>query len=328
MTVTRRGFLAGAGALLATPARSAAATDLLQIEGPAFGAGWRVRVGAGAGVTPGAGAIVAAITGVIETTDAAMSPFRDGSEISVFNRSRTTDWLPLSALTLGTIATAQSVAARTRGAFDPTLGGLVGRYGFGPIRGRPAGAFRDLALRAGGARKAHPRQTLDLCGIAKGQALDRCADALRSIGLEAFFIEMGGEVLARGARPDGSPWRAAVERPLPGRAEPQRVVALRDEALATSGDLINSYVLAGHRYGHIIDPRRMAPADSALASVSVFAPRAVTADALATALFALGPDRGPALAEHAGIDALFLSRDGPDLREVATGRFRDRIIWR
>lgn len=327
MKVTRRGFLAGTGAMLATPALGATTPDLLQIEGPAFGASWRVRVGAGTGAGPDAGAIVRAITGVIEAVDAAMSPFRMRSEISVFNRSQTTDWLPLSTATLRTIAEAQRIAALTQGAFDPTLGGLVGRFGFGPIPTAPQGAFRDLALRADGARKADPQQTLDLCGIAKGQALDRCADALRSIGLGAFFIELGGEVLASGARPDGSPWRAGVERPLPGPVKPHCVVALRAEALATSGDLINSYVLAGHRYSHIIDPRRMAPADSALASVSVFAPRAVTADALATALFAMGPERGPAFAERTGMDALFLSRDGAGLREVMTGRFRDRIIW-
>ena len=113
---------------------------------------------------------------------------------------------------------------------------------------------------------------------------------------------------------------------LPGPSAPHCLVALRGEALATSGDLINSYVLAGHRYSHIIDPRRMAPSDSALASVSVLAPQAITADALATALFAMGPESGPAFAEQAGIVALFLSRDGTGLREVMTGRFADRIV--
>lgn len=322
MQLSRRGFLVGGGAVFAATALGAETPDLLQIEGPAFGAGWRVRVAAGAD----AGAIVRAITGVVEEVDAAMSPYRARSEISVFNRAETTDRLPLSTGTLMTIAEAQRIAALTQGAFDPTLGGLVGRYGFGPITTPPDGAFRDLVLGPEGATKAHARQTLDLCGIAKGDALDRCAVALRAIGLDSFFVELGGEVSASGRKRDGSPWRAAVERPLPGATTAQCVVALRGEALATSGDMINSYVVAGHRYSHIIDPRRMTPVDSALASVSVFATRAITADALATALFAMGPERGPAFAETAGIAALFLAREGRGLRAVTTGRFEDRII--
>jgi len=323
MRFSRRGFLGGSGAMLVATALPAAGSDLLQIEGPAFGAGWRVRVGSGAD----ADAVVRVITDVIASVDAAMSPFRAGSEISVFNRAETTDWQPLSSQTLTTIAEAQRIADQTQGAFDPTLGGLVGRYGFGPITAGPECAFHDLTVEAGGARKAHPRQTLDLCGIAKGHALDRCVAALETLGIRRFFLELGGEVAARGLKPDGTVWRAAVERPLPGQVTPQCVVGLTNEALATSGDLINSYALAGHRYNHIINPQLLAPSDTALASVSVFAARAITADALATALFAMGPEQGPAFAQAAGLDALFLSRDGPRLRQDITGRFADRIIW-
>ncbi len=188
MVLTRRGFLAGTGAVLTATALPAATMGLLQIEGSAFGAGWRVRAASGAD----ADAIIRAITGVTSAVDAAMSPFRTTSEISAFNRAATTDWLPLSPATIATVAEAQRIAAQTQGAFDPTLGGLVGRYGFCPITAPPEGAFHNLILGPKGARKAHARQTLDLCGIAKGHALDRCAEALRSIGLDAFFIEMGG----------------------------------------------------------------------------------------------------------------------------------------
>ncbi|MCP4382324.1 MAG: FAD:protein FMN transferase [Hyphomicrobiales bacterium] len=322
MALTRREFLAGAGAALTATRVSAAAPDLLQIKGPAFGASWRVRVAAGAD----AHAIVRAVTGVVGSVDAAMSPFRATSEISVFNRAETTDWLPLSSPTLSTLEEAKRIAAQTRGAFDPTLGGLVGQYGFGPITQAPEGSFRDLEIGRGHARKAHSRQTLDLCGIGKGHALDRCAQALRSIGLYPFFMELGGETYATGANPGGRPWRAGVESPLPRPETPYCcIVTLAEEALATSGDRVNSYVLSGHRYSHIIDPRRMRPADGALASVSVLAPRAITADALATALFAMGSEDGPQFAERTGIAALFISRDGYSLREVMTGGFSSRI---
>jgi FAD:protein FMN transferase len=324
MLFSRRDFMAGGSALLAATALPAAGTDLLQIEGPAFGAGWRLRVAMGTDVGP----LIRGITGVIDTIDAALSPFRQGSEISRFNRTETADWLPLSAPTCRIIAEAQRVAALTGGAFDPTLGGVAGRYGFGPITASPAGAFDDLVLSGDGVRKARPEQTLDLCGIAKGHALDLCTAALGALGCESFFLELGGEVMARGSRPDGEDWRLAIERPLPGQTTPHCVVDLRDEAIATSGDIIHSYAYAGRRYGHIIDPQLSAPSDTALASVSVFAPKAITADALATALFTMGPERGAAFAQSAGLDALFLSRDRPGLRQDMTGGFADRILRR
>lgn len=322
MTLTRRGFLSGTGAVLAVTAFPVAAQDMLQIEGPAFGARWRVRVAEGAD----ANAIIHAITGVVRDVDALMSPFCATSEISGFNRSETTDWLPLSPATLMTVSEAQRIAAQTQGAFDPTLGGLVGRFGFGPITAAPEGAFRDLTLGPDRARKAHSRQTLDLCGIAKGCALDQCAEALTAIGLGSFFIELGGEVYATGLKPNGQPWRSGVESPVPGSMAPHRVVLLYKEALATSGNLVNSYVFSERRYSHIIDPRRMRPTSGTLASVSVFAPRAITADAQATALFAMGPERGQEFAQQTGIDALFISRRGSGLHEAMTGAFSNRII--
>lgn len=321
MHLTRRGFLLASGAAAIVPTHAAMA-DILQIEGPALGAGFRLRVAAGADVP----ALVAAVTDAIAGVDATMSPFRADSEVSAFNRAETRDLLPLSRPTLSVLAEARRIAELTRGAFDPTLGGLVGRLGFGPITRRPEGAFSGMTLTDDGARKAHPGQTLDLCGIAKGDALDRCMASLAALGHSDVFLELGGEVAATGLRPDGGAWRVAVEHPLAGPGVAHCVLRLRDEALATSGDRVNGYALGDRRIGHIVDPRLGGPARGPLASVSVLAPRAVTADALATALFALGAEQGPQLAQAARIDALFLARDGAGLRSVTTGRFADRIV--
>jgi thiamine biosynthesis lipoprotein len=255
-----------------------------------------------------------------------MSPYLATSEMSRFNTVQTRDWVPLSPNFHATLTEAKRVAELTQGAFDPTLGGIVGRYGFGPITAAPAGAFADLSLTATAARKAHRAQTVDLCGIAKGYALDLIVSRLAALGLRDIFVELGGEVMTLGQHPEGRPWRAGVERPLPGATTVQCAVSVAGEALATSGDRVNSFVHAGRRYGHIIDPLSHRPAAGDLASVSVFAPRAMTADALATALFAMGAELGVAFAEAQGIPALFLTRDGPDLRETATGGFAARII--
>lgn len=322
MALTRRGFIAATGAMLVATSLGAAPSDILQIEGPAFGAGWRVRVAAGAD----AEAIIAAVMTVVEQVKATMSPFRAESEISRFNRTETRDWVVLSPDVCATLAEAKRVSALTHGAFDPTMGGIAGRYGFGPIAGQPEGAFADLALDATGARKGHPRQTFDLCGIAKGYALDLIVSEFSTMGLKDVFVELGGEVMAIGRHPDGQPWRAGIESPIPVTTSLLRRMVVTGEALATSGNRINSYVYHGHRYSHIIDPSRRLPVVGPLASVSVFAPRAMTADALATALFAMGAEKGVAFADRHQLPALFVTRDGAGLREIATGDFSTRDL--
>jgi thiamine biosynthesis lipoprotein len=326
MHATRRSFILGAGATLAAGGLRGETQNVLQIGGPAFGAGWRVSVPVGADDEAGAAAIASAVADIVASVDQSASPFRAESEISAFNRIRSADWIPLSPATLQVIGEAKRVAAVTAGAFDPTLGAVVGRYGFGPITTPQAGSFRDLSLGDQGVRKADPAQTLDLCGIAKGHALDRIADALAALGHRDFFVELGGEVTAQGAHPAGRPWRAGIERPVAGATEIQHIVSIKGEALATSGATVNGYTYGDRRYSHIIDPDSRLPVETALASVSVFAPRAITADALATALFAMGSERGPAFAEGAEIPALFITRDAGSLRSWATHEFATRIV--
>ncbi|MEF3048983.1 FAD:protein FMN transferase [Pseudotabrizicola sp. L79] len=320
MTLTRRRFLLLSGAMLCAAPAQAGASDVLQIEGPAFGAGWRVRVAAGAD----ADAIISVVMAVVEQIDGLMSPYRPQSELSRFNRWHSTAPMPLSPATCATLAEARRIAALTDGAFDPTLGGITGRFGFGPLTAPPAGGFADMALVDGAAKKAHPAQTLDLCGIAKGHALDLIMARLADLGHADAFVELGGEVMAQGRHPSGRPWRAAIERPLPGAEAVQARVVINGEALATSGDRANGYDVAGRRFSHIIDPHTQQPVAGALASVSVFAPRASTADALATALFAMGADHGPAFARDAGLAALFMLRQAGGVQTIATGDFARR----
>ena len=203
---------------------------------------------------------------------------------------------------------------------------------------------------------------LDLGAIAKGFGVDRVAALLRARGLADFLVEIGGETLAEGTNASGLPWRVGVLRPDvewmmssaagPGGArhdpnspspsgrgynktEPapapsdtalHGVVRLTGgRAVATSGDYRDFYRdETGELRSHIIDPRTAAPAGHAVASVSVLANDCLTADALATALFVLGPQEGQAVLARSfpGVEALFLLRQaGGSLREIATPGF-------
>lgn len=325
MPLSRRQLLRrGASALLLAPLTAIAQnpTAARSIGGAAFGGGWIARFDQRVDPQP----IHSALKAVIASVDASMSPFRSDSEISRFNASSSTDWSTISAPLRQVAATALQIAEASSGSFDPTVGGQVARFGFGPIKKIARGNYQKIEIGADALRKAHPTLSLDLCGIAKGYALDQMAACMRAHGVADFLIELGGEVCARGLHPNSRRWQVAIESPEPGSLALHGLLTLENEALATSGDKVNGYSLNGQRYGHIIDPRSGAPASQGLASVSVIAPSAMLADAWATALYAAGPSAGAALAQRNQLSALLLQRHRGALVEISCGRFADRRI--
>jgi thiamine biosynthesis lipoprotein len=317
MTLSRRAFLASAAAFAAA-APAARAGALRVTGGPAFGSYWRLALAPGADAPAARAAVARVVAGI----DAAMSPYRGSSDLGRFNRRVTTDLVPVTPQTAALIRQALALWHETQGAFDPTLGPLTARWGFGPITGGPGGP-ELLSVEGDALRKARADLTLDLCGIAKGHALDRAVAALDAAGAGDYLLEMGGEVFARGRHPEGRPWQVGVEG---GGGALVAVAALEGIVAATSGDAAQGYVVGGRRYGHIIDPATGRPAPPTLASVTVFDPSGARADALATALCAMGRDRAEAFAAAAGIDALLIAREVRGPRLIATGAAAARLL--
>ena len=281
-------------------------------------------------------ALRAGIQQRLDEVDATMSTWRADSELSRFNAQTGTDWVPVSPALYTVLQTAAAVSEITEGAFDVTVGPIVNLWGFGPDR-RPSTPPSDAALAAARARvgqhllhfaAAPPRIRkdrgdvyVDLSAIAKGYAVDRVADWLASTGHRDFLVEVGGEIQSRGRRADRAPWQVGVAWPEAGTAEIARVLALRDTALATSGDYRQYFEFEGRRYSHEIDPATGRPIAHALASVTVLDAACMRADALATGLLVLGPARGPALAHRLGISALFLIHRDSGFEAITTGTF-------
>ena len=271
-----------------------------------------------------------------------MSTWDPGSEISCFNRAGANEPVAISPEFQFVVRRALEIAEATDGAFDPTVGALVNLWGFGPDGLRRAAPAPDqiAAARAvigwrhlrllpdGRLEKDIADLKLDLGAIAKGFGVDRVAALLRGRGLDNFLVEIGGETLGVGRNDPGEPWRVGVLKP-DGSTDLHGVVRLTGgNAIATSGDYRNFYRDEnGELRAHIVDPRTAAPVGHAVASVSVRAGDCLTADALATALFVLGPNEGLPLlaARFPGIEALFLVRDGAEgFREIATAGFELR----
>ncbi len=311
---TRRTLLklVSAVALLNAVPASARAARVQVLSGPAFGSAWRLVLP----LTNQAAAAQRRIEQVLARVDALMSPFRADSELARFNAS---GQAVLSRETAAVTHAALALARDSQGAFDPTVAPLSRRYGFGAMTiaaGRPAGRFRDLRLAGATLSTVCLGLSLDLCGIAKGHALDEVARALD--GLD-FVFELGGELAARGRHPSGRAWRMGIERP--GSDQLQRIFDADSRALATSGDAAQFYELGGRRYSHVMDPRARAPVGNRVASVSVLAATGMEADGLSTAAMVLGPEAARALLVTRGASALFLMRGPNGLQEVAINGF-------
>ena len=261
-----------------------------------------------------------------------MSVWRPDSEISRFNLAGTNAAVAISPDFQFVVRRALAIAEATGGAFDPTVGALVNLWGFGPDGRRRAApapeqiatarekvGWRHLTLTADGRLlKDVPDLKLDLGAIAKGFGVDRVANLLRDRGIRNYLVEIGGETRGAGFNAQGEPWRVGVLHPdfaPAGGSGLQGIARLTGgRAIATSGDYRNFFRDEdGQIQAHIIDPRTAAPAQQAVASVSVLAGDCLTADALATALVVLGPDEGlPLLAAgFPGIEALFIRREEP-----------------
>jgi thiamine biosynthesis lipoprotein len=233
------------------------------------------------------------------------------------------------------LACALDIHRLSAGAFDPGVGALVDAWGFGAVRDAPdAGAIRtarqlaprptheclELDRPAGRARKRAPLQ-LDLCGIAKGYAVDRMAAVLQQHGVQHALVALDGELRAVGSQASGAPWAVALEQPEVGRRAVHGVIELQDLAVATSGDYRRYLQVGDARLAHTMDARRAAPVNNAVASVTVLARTCMHADAWATALLVAGPGEGLGLAQRMGLEALFLLRRPEGLVEMGLGRF-------
>ena len=284
-------------------------------------------------------ALEAEIAGVLERVDATMSSYDSASELSRFNAHRSTTPFPVSAHVARVFQIAHDVSERSGGAFDVTVAPLVDAWGFGPGHSRITSPdpveLRALAERVGFDRvavdetglaltKTHPETVADLSAIAKGYGVDLVAALLSERGLSDFLVEVGGELRASGFKADSVPWRVAIELPDPNTRRVFSTVELVNTAIATSGDYRNFYVEDGVRYSHIIDPRTGRPTRHVGASVSVLVPQAAEADAWATALTVLGPEKGLSVAEREGIAALFILRREDGFDAVPTSVFRKR----
>jgi thiamine biosynthesis lipoprotein len=152
-------------------------------------------------------------------------------------------------------------------------------------------------------------QSLDLGGIAKGYAADEVRHILTKNGVKSAMINLGGNIVAIGRRPDGKPWQIGIQNPLQPTGIYLGVISAEDKTVVTSGCNERFFMKDGVRYHHIIDPRTGKPAQSGLLSVTAVCKNSAEADALTTALFILGQEKGLKLLKKFKAEAIFVKED-------------------
>jgi thiamine biosynthesis lipoprotein len=260
--------------------------------------------------------------GWFRQVEACCSRFDPHSELMQLS-ARIGEPVAVSAVLFEAVQFAVAVAAESAGAFDPAIGHTMEARGFnrehrtghivrtlsnatGPV------SYRDVELDPPSRTITLRRPlVLDLGAVAKGLAIDMAARELAP--LENYFIDAGGDLYVGGCNPAGMPWSIGIRHP---RRDGQLIESIRvsDMAICTSGDYErrSSSALDDH---HLLDPRTSSVA-TALASVTVAAPTAIVADALATAAFVLGPVDGLGLLERQGVAGLAFS---PSLERFSIG---------
>ena len=310
------------------------------LSGRTMGTAWSLRL-ANPDYRPLAAA-QALVQQVLDDVIAQMSNWEPDSLITRFNQSPPGCAVTLPAQFAQVLDAALHWARLSGAALDPSLGALVSLWGFGPrphplaphpARMPSAQAITQLLHTSGHQRlrwDAATRQLwqpggleLDLCGIAKGFAVDEAVRQLQGAGWSAGLFEIGGELRCWGLRPDGRPWQVQTGATAPADAPPL-VVAVRDGALATSGDCWHQFSVEGRRYAHTLDPRTGWPVAHDLASVTVFHAECMHADALATVLTVLGPHEGLDFARQQGVAAV-LSAHAP--HDGAARQVRKTPAW-
>lgn len=257
---------------------------------------------------------------LIRASEAALSRTVPSGEIARLNARQTTSVSPATA---ELIADALALAEATGGAFDPTVGAVSALWDFAaetPVVPDAAalaaacGSVGFAGVRVEGTTVTfdRPDTRLDLGAIAKGEIADRVAALLRERGVEHAILNLGGNVVVIGGRPDGEAYRVGVQDPASDAQHSLLSVAVRDGSVVTSGIYHRGFTADdGRYYHHILDPRTGLPCDNELASVTILSQSSRQGDGLSTACMLLGTDAGMALIEATGgVEAIFVTRGG------------------
>lgn len=227
------------------------------------------------------------------------------------------------------------------GAFDATIGPLVAAWGFHykkEMEMTPAMVdsirqlvdFKKIEIIDNKIVKAKPNMTLDFNAVAQGYTADLIGTFLEEKGVTNYLVDVGGEIIARGGKPNGESWIIGIEKPSENYDSERNVqlkITLKDKGIVTSGNYRKYIEKDGVRYSHSIDPKTGYPVPQNLLSATVIADNAAWADCLASICMIVGKDKAlQMLEDNADIEGylIFVDEDGT-IKTTSTSGFKEYI---
>lgn len=249
-----------------------------------------------------------------------MSRNIDTSEVSKINQNAGTGWVKVNPDTFAVIKKAYHYAELTSGKFDPTIGPLVSLWGIGTSK---AAVPSDVELRKAKelvnykwleldnknkrVKLIKENMKLDLGAIAKGYAADEVRDITSNHNIKSAFVNLGGNVLVIGGKPDGSFWKIGIQDPREARGSVMASLEMKDKTIVTSGNYERYFKEDGQIYHHILNPETGRPTRNNLLSVSIITNNSFDADAISTSAFILGKRKGMEFIENMDdLEAIFI----------------------
>ena len=279
------------------------------------------------------------VDSIFHAVDMSVNLWVDSSIISKVNRN---EEVTLDSIFINNFNIAQEAAQLSDGYFDPTISPIVAAWGFSYKTGdsitpqlidslKQLVDYRKIRIENEKIVKESPSIQLDFNAIAQGYTSDMIASFLDSRGIKNYLVDTGGEIMARGEKPDGKPWIVGIEKPAENWDSEQVVqtrIALRDKGLVTSGSTRKYVERNGKRYSHCINPKTGYPVEHQLLSVTVLADNSVWADALASICMVMGMEKSLPLIENLDeVEAYYIYvNERNELETFATNGFQNLII--
>lgn len=251
-----------------------------------------------------------------------LSPNIEGSDIWNINHNPGS-YVTVSEDTLSLINTSLTYARLSDGLVDPTVGGLSKLWNFGsdsdavvPDQNSIENAlshinYKTIHIEEDKVMLSDPSACMELGFIAKGFIADKIKEFLLSKGVSSAIINLGGNILTVGSKPDGTSFSIGIQKPFEKNGEPALTLAIHDASIVSSGNYERYFEQDGRLYHHILSTRTGYPVDSGLSQVTIISDSSTTGDALSTLCFILGYKKAASLLEdYPEIQAVFIGEDG------------------
>ena len=260
------------------------------------------------------------IDSIFKEVDNAVSLWNENSIIRKVNRNED---VVVNQIFKDNFEWARKASEFSDGAFDATIGPLVSAWGFHykkELEMTPEMVdsikqlvdYRKIEIVDDRVVKANPNMTLDFNAVAQGYTTDLIGSFLETKGIFNYLVDVGGEIYAKGTKPNGDLWTIGIEKPAENFDSERSVqikINLKDKGIVTSGNYRKYIEKDGVRYSHSIDPKTGYPVEQNLLSATVIADNASWADCLATICMLVGKEKASKLLEGQGVEAYFIYID-------------------